>query len=147
MTAARLSKVGTLRPEDDEGEPLVAYCALPSCRSEFRRNAGPGRRKDFCSEECRRAAEKDLRKLKSRLVHFENLVQQLRIDIAAFGRSSDDADAVERPEVATQRAAEALTRAQGVLLFAPNDDPLAAELRALVDAVAPLVPRAERRAS
>jgi len=147
MTAARLSKVGPLRPEEDEGEPLVAYCALPSCRNEFRRNAGPGRRKDFCSEECRRAAEKDLRKLKSRLVHFENLVQQLRIDIAAFGRSSDDADAVERPEVATQRAAEALTRAQGVLLFAPNDDPLAAELRALVDAVAPLVPRAERRAS
>lgn len=147
MSAARLSKVGPVRPDEDEGEPLVAYCALPSCRTEFRRTSGPGRRKDFCSDECRRAAEKDLRRLKSRFVHYENVVQQLKIDIAAFGRSSDDEESVEQPDVAAQRASEALARAQGVLRFAPNDDPLAAELLALVDAVAPLVPRAERRAS
>jgi hypothetical protein len=126
----------------DEPEALVAYCALPSCRKEFRRVTGPGRRKDFCSETCRRASEKELRQLRSRLTHFQALVEQVRIDISAYGRDSDEGSEID----AEQRAVQALARARGVLRFAPADDPGTDELRALIDAVGPFFEVGARRA-
>lgn len=79
---------------DDAG--LVDYCSRPSCRREFRANPGPGRPQAYCSELCRRAAEKELRQARSRLAHFENLVEKLRIDVAAFGKPDTEPEADER---------------------------------------------------
>src|ERR1044071_3281845 len=71
---------------DPEVEDLTDYCSRPSCRKEFRRTVGPGRRQAYCSEICRRTAEKELRRARARLAHYEELVQKLRIDVAAYGR-------------------------------------------------------------
>ena len=123
-------------------EILTDYCWRPSCRKQFLRTSGPGRRKEYCSEICRRAAEKELRQARSRLAHFEALVQKLRIDVAAYGRP--DADEVDDEELplsldAHQTAEDAVRRAAGALVFADPADPAVRELKTLYDAVAPIV--------
>src|SRR5215831_7103636 len=52
-------------------EDLIDYCSRPNCRKEFRWAAGPGRRQAYCSEMCRRAAEKELRQTRASLARFE----------------------------------------------------------------------------
>jgi hypothetical protein len=109
------------------------------CRSPFTRVVGPGRPQAFCSEVCRRAAEKELRQAKSLLAHFEDLTAQLRVDIAAFGRGGLSA-AAEPAEADPASATAAVHRASGVLAFVgDNNEPLAQELRALHAAVSPVI--------
>lgn len=130
----------TLRDTDDPQE-LVDYCARPKCREEFRRSAGPGRRQAFCSEFCRRSAERELRQARARLQHFEELVVQLRGDVAAFGKSPGSGGPELDDVHLVQRDAEiAMARVAGILAF-PGDgsDPVLQELRSFHDAVAPLV--------
>jgi hypothetical protein len=124
----------------DEIESLVDYCARPQCRAEFRAG-GRGRRKAYCSEICRRTAEREHRAAAARLAHFESLVERLRIDLSAFGRP-DTADSAsdQDPDGQRQIAQQALARAGGVLAFLQDSsEPLAQELKALHEAVAPLV--------
>jgi hypothetical protein len=121
---------------------LIDYCSRPSCRKEFRRLARPGRRREYCSEICRRAAEKELRQARARLAHFEGLVQKLRIDVAAYGKPVlDEAadDEVSFSLEAQQTAENAVRRADGALAFASPDDPAVRELRMLYEAVAPII--------
>jgi hypothetical protein len=81
--------------------------------------------------------------LRSQLQHFERLVDELRINVAAFGRSARSDDSTAMAPLDARRAAEdALTRASGVLAFVGGSpEPLAGELRALYGAVAPLFGR------
>ena len=112
------------RRSEASTQELPDYCARPMCRSPFTRVVGPGRPQAFCSEVCRRAAEK------------------LRIDIAAFGRGglSPAADTAATEPATWQAAAAAVHRVSGVLAFVgDNDEPLAEELRALHAAVSPVI--------
>jgi hypothetical protein len=123
-------------------EALMDYCWRPSCRKQFLRTSGPGRRKEYCTDYCRRAAEKELRQARSRLAHFEALVQKLRIDVAAYGRP--DGDEVSDEELplsldAHQTAEDAVRRAAGALVFADPADPAVRELKMLYDAIAPVI--------
>ncbi len=122
-----------------EAEDLPDYCARPTCRQPFTRSGGRGRRQAYCSEICRRAAERELRQTRARLEHFEHVVAQLRTDIASFGSSSPDSPAdTGTPDPSA--AAEAVARTGGILAFLENStDPLAQELRALHDAVRPVI--------
>lgn len=125
-----------------EPESLIDYCSWPDCRKEFRRTARPGRPQEYCSEICRRAAEKELRRARSRLAHYEGVVEKLRIDVAAFGRPDADQDIGDELPLsldARQRAESAVLRASGVLRFANPDDPAVQELQRLFRAVAPIV--------
>jgi hypothetical protein len=123
-----------------ESEELVDYCSRPRCRKEFRR-ASRGRRQEYCSEICRRTAEKELRQARARLAHFEGVVDKLRVDVAAFGRSDNvDGAVATDPTTGTWQVAEnAVRRASGALVFAASDEPAVRELRALYEAVAPVV--------
>lgn len=139
--AAAARTVGRAKPV--ETQELPDYCARPACRRSFTRVVGPGRPQAFCSEVCRRSSEKELRQAKSRLTHFTALVEQMRIDVAAFSRTggTDDAmsDTLPSPDV-HRTAQDAVHRVSGVLAFlADSDDPLARELSALHAAVAPVV--------
>ncbi len=125
-----------------EAEDLTDYCSRPKCRKEFRRAARPGRRQAYCTEFCRRTAEKELRRERSRLAHYEGLVQKLRIDVAAYGRPDTDDDGDEDLSLsvdARQTAENAVRRAGGVLRFANAEDPAAQELLMLYKAVAPII--------
>lgn len=122
-------------------EELPDYCARPSCRRAFTRTIGPGRPQAFCSDICRRAAERELRQTKARLTHFEALTDQLRVDVAAFGRTPGTGEAFNSATPSAQRGAEdALNRVAGILSFlGDSDDALARELRNLYQAVAPVI--------
>ena len=128
-----------VRAEATEPQDLADYCSRPSCRKEFRRTVGPGRPQAFCSEFCRRGAERELRQVRTRLAHFESVVEKLRIDVAAFGRP--DGEGLE-PSILEQRrlAHEAIARTAGVLEFiGSRDEPAVRELQRLYDAVGPLL--------
>jgi hypothetical protein len=125
---------------DESG--LIDYCSRPSCRQEFRRAPGPGRRQAYCSPICRRAAERELRQARSRLAHFEDVVEKLRIDVAAFGRpEGEDIEGEENIVLLDSRrmAEDAVRRAAGALEFANPEEPAVRELRRLYEAVAAIV--------
>ena len=70
------------------------------------------------------------------------MVQKLRIDVAAHGKSDTDEDSGGELPLsldARQRAENAVLRAGGVLRFASPDDPAVQELEMLYRAVAPIV--------
>jgi hypothetical protein len=141
VTASRaLSRSVTRAPASpDTGQELAAYCAFPKCRREFRCTLGPGRKKAFCSDICRRNAEKELRQLRSRLTHLETMVEQARIDVAAYGRT-ESADGESDPTLVRRTAEDAVTRVAGILDFvAGSDEPMSRELRRLYDAVVPVL--------
>lgn len=76
-----------------------------------------------------------MRRLRSRLIHFEFVVEQTRIDLAAHGRDEDEE--VVHGLDASRNAELALERTAGVLRFvSASDEPLADELRRLYEAVA-----------
>src|SRR3954447_5694780 len=111
-----LSPAAVDRAVDEDLQELTDYCARPLCRTEFRRQVGRGRRQAYCSETCRRGAERELRQLRSRLSHFEGVVEQLRLDVAAFGRS-DTAGATVDEDTVRRTAEQAVARAGGVVTF------------------------------
>jgi len=139
VSSARISDRARA-PVDESG--LIDYCSRPSCRTEFRRTPGPGRRQAYCSEICRRTAEREFRQARSRLIHFEILVEKLRIDVAAFGRPEINDPEGEKDAVRLdgRRAAEdAVRRAAGALEFASPDEPAVREFRRLYEAVASII--------
>jgi hypothetical protein len=139
---------GTLHRIDDdagreggEDETLVAYCSRPKCRREFRRSFRPGRPAAFCSDACRRTAEREYRQAVSRLENYESVVEQLRIDVAAFGKPADAAEAGGpiTPDM-MRRARDGVQQAAGAVPFLRgSDEPAARQLCLLFDAVAPVV--------
>src|SRR5262249_48485379 len=144
--AAPRARPSNRRGREFEAEDLIDYCSRPNCRKEFRWAAGPGRRQAYCSEICRRAAEKEFRQARARLARFEAIVRKLRVDVAAYGKPGDEADGGEDLPVsldARQTAESAVFRTDGVLKFANPDDPIVRELRMLYEAVTPII-RAER---
>ena len=141
-TVTATSRSGTHSGSPLEAESLIDYCSRPDCRKEFRRTVRPGRPQEYCSEICRRTAEKEFRRARSRLAHYEGLVEKLRIDVAAFGKPDIDQDGGDDLPLsldARQRAESAVLRASGVLRFANLDDPAVQELQKLYKAVAPIV--------
>jgi hypothetical protein len=130
-------------PEDQFDLPDL--CARPKCRQEFRQSIGRGRKKDYCSETCRRLADRDYKRARATVDHFEKLARRSRHDVLAFGRSNDDLDDDSVSEdVAIARAAAALDRTDAVLRFVRDADPrIVAELEALSSGVRALVLHAQ----
>lgn len=119
-------------------EDLPDFCANPTCRHEFRRSSGPGRPQAYCREQCRRHAERDLRRLRARQVRFENVLAQVHADIAAHGKTGEDA--ASSPTRSLLAAEQALTQAAAVVRYASEGDPrLLDELRHLLEHVTPVI--------
>lgn len=123
------------RAQEVPDDEVVDFCARPMCRREFRRAAGPGRPRDYCSDTCRRSAQKELKAAKLRLSRFEALVAQFRVDVAAFTADSET-EPLGRGQLRAQ-AMEAMAEARGALPFlAKSDDPAARALVSLYSGVA-----------
>ena len=117
-------------------QDVAAYCARPACGREFRRSVQPGRPQIYCQEDCRRAAEQEIRKIKSRLRDLEATVAQQRRLLTAYG-SDDDMPEDAAPLIAV--ATPAVARAAGALRFlVSSDERVAEEFKLLYDAVEPL---------
>lgn len=118
-------------------------CANPRCDVQFQRRSGPGRRKDFHDDDCRRSAERDLRRTLALLEHHERQAEQLRARAAAYVRTNvDDETATTERTTAEKRrvAAEAVAEIRGMSRFLENHQgEFAGDLLRLYRAVEPLV--------
>lgn len=130
------------RRDNAELQALQATCANPRCDEQFLRQVGPGRRKDFHSEECRRNAERDHRRLAGLLEHYNRQADQMRARISAYLRSNADGGASPSgPTVdEVRRAREAVAEVRGMARFLRgHQDEFAHELLRLFEAVEPVV--------
>lgn len=103
------------RAAGGSAETLQALCNLPTCRQPFARTAGPGRPQLFCSEACRRAYERNLRRVKARIAHFEERLAACRADLATYMLSAEDEPSSDIQAQCREDAAAAVHRVAGVL--------------------------------
>ncbi|MFI5710343.1 hypothetical protein [Kribbella sp. NPDC051620] len=138
-------RIGTAtagRRVTEDAIELAGYCSRPSCRKQFQQATGPGRKREFCSETCRRLADKEHKQAQARVAHFADLLYQSRIDVLAFGRDDDEDRATLTPEAEVRMmmtAHGAIQRAELLLETTENDDLPVRELRSVVSAVGPLL--------
>lgn len=119
-----------------ESEDVATYCARPGCGQEYRRAIQPGHPQLYCTETCRRTAQQETRRIRSRLRDLEATVSQQRKLLAAYG--SESASVVD-PDEALAVAKRAIDRAGGVVgMLGADTSAVANELRTLYAAVAPL---------
>jgi hypothetical protein len=116
-------------------------CGRLSCRKPIVQEIGPGRRKEFCSDLCRRGADRDYKRAKAHVAAFEEQLRRTQHEVATYGRRADEgvltADEVQSLQT---EARVALARAAAVAEFAVDQpDRIRAELEALIAAVRPLL--------
>lgn len=138
----------TVNSDETLGQ-VALYCGWIACRKPIVQEVGPGRRKEFCSEACRRAADRDYKRAKTQLRTFEEQLRLTQHEVAAYGRKPDEgmltADAVHKLQV---NARLAFVRAATVVEL--NDDVsdrFLDELRDLVRAMRPLLESEQVRMS
>jgi hypothetical protein len=122
---------------------LEGTCANPRCDQQFLRAVGPGRRKDFHSEDCRRDAERDYRRLAGLLEHYERQADQIRARVASYLRTNTDdmpVDISGPSSVEVERAREVIAEVRGMARFLPkHQGEFAQDLLKLFEAVEPLI--------
>ena len=120
---------------------IAEYCGRLSCRKAIVQPSGRGRRREFCSETCRRSADRDYKRAKSMVEHFEAYLEKTRHEVAAYGRRADEGLLTAEERSRQQALAyAAFSRAEAVVEFAGDSgDRYLIELVRLVDAVRPLL--------
>lgn len=141
---ARRHVVGLPEADDEFGLGSQQFtCANPRCDEQFQRRPGPGRRKEFHDDDCRREAERDLRRTLALLEHHERQAEQLRARAAAYVRTNLEGGETSSPMLTEEQrrtAAEAVAEVRGMSRFLENHQgEFAADLLKLYRAVAPLV--------
>ncbi len=129
------------RDEQTSLGQIASYCGRLSCRKPIVQEIGPGRRKEFCSETCRRGADRDYKRAKAHVEFFEEQLRRTQHEVATYGRRADEgvltADEVVRLQ---SEARVALVRASTVAeLGGDQPERIRAELDALVAAVRPIL--------
>jgi len=136
-------------PRQEGDFEVVEYCGRLSCRKPIVQTAGRGRRREFCSETCRRGADREYKRAKAHVETFERNLRNFRHEVAAYGRRAEDGSLTREEEERIERkAVVALGRAQAVVEFSADvDDRFLKELRELVHAVEPLLNSGVARAT
>ena len=129
---------------------VAEYCGNLSCHKVIIQTTGRGRRREFCSDTCRRAADRDYKRAKALVEVFERNLRKVRYEVAAHGRKAESDGDLRTPdeEARIQMAAlSALSRAEAVLEYASSaaDDRFLQELRQLVEAVRPAIGAGDQR--
>ncbi|CAN5177087.1 hypothetical protein BH18ACT9_BH18ACT9_05440 [soil metagenome] len=131
---------------------IAEYCGRLSCHKPIVQPAGRGRRREFCSETCRRGADREYKRAKGMVEHFERYLMKTRHEVAAYGRKAESEGDFRTPEEEARIQSTALagiSRAEAVLEFAAGDadDRFLGELRRLVEAVNPAIAQIAVRAT
>jgi hypothetical protein len=135
---------------DDDFE-IAEYCGRLSCHKPIVQPAGRGRRREFCSETCRRGADREYKRARALVEHFERYLRKTRHEVAAYGRKAEldsGLQTIEEEAQALSTARAAISRAEAVVEFATGDadDRFLVELRRLVEAVNPAIDQMAERA-
>lgn len=135
--------------EEDGEFQLAEYCGRLSCKKLIAQTPGRGRRREYCSETCRRGADREYKRAKALVEHSERILRKTRHEVAAYGRRDSEALPTPEEEVATWASAHsALTRARTLLEYDLSlDDRCRSELTQLVDAVSTIIGEEPPRAT
>lgn len=143
MATDPLQPVPPIQPSDPVSEvaELTDRCARPGCRKEFMRVVERGRPREYCSETCKKLADKQYKQAVAAVVHYEKLVRQAKADVTAFGRAGEgDAKSYEGSDAVRGNAQRVWERAKPISVYVPDGDPLLkATLAELVAAVEPII--------
>ena len=128
------------RDETPVGQ-IASYCGRLSCRKPVVQDIGPGRRKEFCSDTCRRGADRDYKRAKAHVEFFEEQLRRTQHEVATYGRRADEGVLTAADVLRLQSEARvALVRATTVAeLGGDQPDRIRAELDALITAVRPIL--------
>ncbi len=119
-------------------DEVAVYCGRLSCKKVIVQTVGRGRRKEFCSDTCRRAADTDYKRAKAHVALFEEQLRNTCHEVAACGRKSKEGTlAPEELTTIHGEARVALERSAPELGVPPER--VKSELAALVQAVRPLM--------
>lgn len=127
-------------PGADQGRELIE-CGNPRCDEQFVRLVRPGQRQKFHSDDCRREAERDLRRTNARIEHHVAALEQLRAQAAAYTQVTAVSVSSAGPTAAQLQAArEALLEVKGMARFlAGHEGEFASDLLRLYEALVPIV--------
>lgn len=130
-------------PSDHEtgsDDQIALYCGRLSCKKVIVQSVGRGRRKEFCSETCRRGADRDYKRAKAHAGLFEEQLRNSQHEVAAYGRKADEGmltpEELHRLQI---DARVAFARAATIVELRGAPERAFAELAALVEAVRPLL--------
>lgn len=127
--------------ENSQSIGLIAVpCGRLSCRKPVIQELGPGRRKEYCSDTCRRGADREYKRAKAHVDTFEEYLRRSQHEVASYGRRSESEslspEQLVRLETATRVA---FARAETLVEVGVPAELAAVELVALVDALRPLM--------
>lgn len=151
MAQRRTTKVVSLddrRGVKDAGS-LETLCANPRCDVLFVPGPGPGRRKQYHSDECKKAALRDMRRLQAQLEQYRRAVSLVESRLAAYGPDQSETDHVDDSDPADTvsaddwaRAREQVARVGGMARFiSAESGEFAQDLLDLHAAIEPVVRR------
>lgn len=125
--------------DDQESIDRIAVpCGRLSCRQPVIREVGPGRRKEFCSETCRRGADREYKRAKAFVDTFEEYLRRSQHEVAAYGRKAEEG-ALSPDQLAGLETNARVAFARADALVGAGVPTGASELAALVDALRPLL--------
>ncbi|MDO9494803.1 MAG: hypothetical protein Q7J48_03795 [Nocardioides sp.] len=128
----------------DEDNQSIGQIAVPcgrlSCKKPVIQELGPGRRKEYCSDTCRRGADRDYKRAKAHVDTFEEYLRRSQHEVASYGRKAE-ADALSPEQLAgfETSARVAFTRAETLVEVGVPADLAVVELATLVQALRPLM--------
>jgi hypothetical protein len=131
-----------------EDVEIASYCGRLTCNKAFIQTAGRGRPKEFCSETCRRAADRDYKRARSRAGLLDEQLRRTQHEVAAYGRKPEDGQLTPAERVRAEiRAQTALTSATTVIELGASPERVLTELEALITAVRPVLDASSRQAA
>lgn len=126
---------------DDQSVGQIAVpCGRLSCKKPVVQELGPGRRKEYCSDTCRRGADREYKRAKAHADTFEEYLRRSRHEVASYGRKAEAEALSPEQLVRLETAARvAFARAETLVQVGVPVDLAVDELAALVQALRPLM--------
>lgn len=119
---------------------IAVPCGRLSCKEPVIQELGRGRRKEYCSETCRRAADRDYKRAKGHVEVYAEYLQRSQHEVASYGRKAEAG--VLTPEQLGKLEADArvaFARAEALAEVGVPPERATAELTTLVEALRPLL--------
>ncbi len=119
---------------------IAVPCGRLSCKEPVIQELGRGRRKEYCSETCRRAADRDYKRAKGHVEIYADYLQRSQHEVASYGRKAEAG--VLTPEELGRletNARVAFSRAEALVEIGITLERAPDELAALVKALKPLL--------
>ena len=119
---------------------IAVPCSRLSCKKPVVQELGPGRRKEYCSDTCRRGADRDYKRAKAHVDTFEEYLRRSQHEVASYGRKAEVETLSPDKLVSFETDARvAFARAETLVEIGVPTDLAVVELAALVQALRPLM--------